>query len=66
MREATLTACEFTAGGSGMASTAAMNINAPRAQIMHECSFIPACAPSIYNKTFRVLQLGELANLVAV
>jgi hypothetical protein len=32
--------CEFTAGGSGMVSTEAITIKAPRTQIMHDFNFI--------------------------
>ena len=54
-REATLTVCGFTAGGSGMASSEAITINAPRTQIMHDFDFIPACAPNINDNGFPAL-----------
>jgi hypothetical protein len=38
----TLTACGFTAGGSGTVSTEAITINAPRTQIVH-FDFISLC-----------------------
>ena len=41
-REATLTAREFTAGGSGTVSTEAIAKKRPRTQIMHGFDFIPA------------------------
>jgi len=36
----TLTACGFTAGGSGTVSTEAITINAPRTQIVYDFDFI--------------------------
>jgi hypothetical protein len=51
-REATLTAREFTAGGSGTVSTEAIAKKRPRIQIMHGFDLIPALHRDINYSRF--------------
>jgi len=54
VRQGALTSvvCGFTAGGSGTASTDAINSSAVSAQIVHQTSFVPTCV--FYANRFRL------------
>jgi hypothetical protein len=61
-REATLTAREFTAGGSGTVSTEAIAKKKPRIQTMHGFDFIPALHQDINHSRISgvvLLRRGE-------